>query len=405
MRDDESIMENMSDMQEIGTFLSFASRGDRVGLNLMLRNGISPDVQDYDSRTALHLAASEGHASIVELLLHYGANLNLKDRWQRTPLTDARFYGHRDICRILEVNKGKDFINDHPLTMRHQKDSNEVNIDITELKHQHSTKVKQGVFGESEKVKWRGTWVIKTVVSKHIEKPVKMILSTRDNTLLRELRHPNIVQFLGSSVGADEMILVTEFLSKGTLDGILDRKGRLDLPTAVGYALDIAKGMNYLHEHKPLPILHNYLDPKNLLQDEGSHLKIGEYWVQMLYDEKGQVNNLSSKRNTSYPSSKEEDVRSFGFIFHQMLEGRSNTISIFNLRSTNFQPKFELSKCPGIIQQLIERCSSIDPSNRPSFESVISTLEEVSASLGRTSWLQGVLGHECSNQCKMTKLG
>lgn len=73
------------EMQRIGNFLSFASRGDRVGLNLMLRDGkISPNVQDYDRRTALHLAASEGHASIVELLLHYKADVNLDDRWHRT---------------------------------------------------------------------------------------------------------------------------------------------------------------------------------------------------------------------------------------------------------------------------------------------------------------------------------
>lgn len=79
---DESIDD--FDMQIIGNFLSFASRGDKVGLNLMLREGCSPNVQDYDKRTALHLAASEGHASIVELLLHYSANVNLQDRWQRT---------------------------------------------------------------------------------------------------------------------------------------------------------------------------------------------------------------------------------------------------------------------------------------------------------------------------------
>lgn len=72
------------DMQLIGNFLSFASRGDRVGLNQMLREGISPNVQDYDKRTALHLAASEGHASIVELLVQYNADVNLEDRWQRT---------------------------------------------------------------------------------------------------------------------------------------------------------------------------------------------------------------------------------------------------------------------------------------------------------------------------------
>lgn len=76
--------EDEYDVQLIGNFLSFASRGDRVGLNEMLIQGMSPNVQDYDNRTALHLAASEGHASIVELLLAYNADVNLRDRWQRT---------------------------------------------------------------------------------------------------------------------------------------------------------------------------------------------------------------------------------------------------------------------------------------------------------------------------------
>ncbi|GMN28271.1 hypothetical protein TIFTF001_001988 [Ficus carica] len=155
------------EMQVIGKFLSYASRGDRVGLNLMLINGISPDVQDYDNRTALHLAASEGHAPIVELLLHHKANSNPIDRWQRTPLADARFYEHQDICRILEMNGGKDFVDVQQMTVR-QENLNEVNFDIAELGSEDPFTNAQGIFGESAKVKWRGTWVVKTVIKRHI---------------------------------------------------------------------------------------------------------------------------------------------------------------------------------------------------------------------------------------------
>ncbi|OMO77141.1 hypothetical protein COLO4_25319 [Corchorus olitorius] len=248
------------DMQLIGNFLSFASRGDRVGLNHMLRGGISPDVQDYDRRTALHLAASEGHAPIVELLLYYKANVNLIDRWKRTPLTDARLYGHRDICRILEVNGGKDmddkeFINDQPtmsdqapMTVRHEQDSNEV-IDISELITEQSSTIEQGVFGESQKVKWRGTWVVKTVIKSQIHYPVKMVLSSKDNTLLQELRHPNILQFLGSIVLGEEMILITEYLPKDNLAEMLSKKVRLDFPTAMRYAFDIARSEKWKFQH------------------------------------------------------------------------------------------------------------------------------------------------------------
>nr|XP_011459464.1 PREDICTED: probable serine/threonine-protein kinase DDB_G0271682 [Fragaria vesca subsp. vesca] len=304
-----------SDMQLIGKFLSFASRGDRVGLNQMLIQGVSPDVQDYDNRTALHLAASEGHTPIVELLVCYRANVNLQDRWKRTPLTDARLYGHRDICRILEVNGGNDFTS-QLMTVRHEHDSNDVKFDMTELDTEHSSKVQQGCFGESEKVKWRGIWVVKTVVKRHIRAPVTMILSAKDNTLLRELRHPNILQFLGSIVQQEEMVLITEYLPKGNLEDILNQRTRLDVHTALRYALDIARGMNYLHKHVPSPIVHYHLGTRNLWQDEGGHLKIGEYWVQMLYELNPDQNGCQKCDGTQ--DLTKIDIRSFGLIYYQV---------------------------------------------------------------------------------------
>lgn len=368
------------DMQVIGTFLSFASRGDRVGLNQMLRQGISPNVQDYDKRTALHLAASEGHASIVELLLAYKADVNLKDRWRRTPLTDAKLYGHRDICRILEVCGGKDSNSDNPLTVRREEDSIEVNIDISELNLQHSSMIEQGLFGESEKVKWRGTWVVKTVI--------KRVFSAKVNTLLRELRHPNILQFLGSIVHGDEMILITEYLPKGNFQDILRK--RLDPPTALRYALDIARGMNYLHRHKPLPIVHNNLHLnllliwfRNLLLDECGHLKIGEYWVQIL-DNQIYANQDSCQLNngcnlTSHLSHDiSKDIYSFGLIFYQMLEGRLITDRSSEPMPVDLEKKLYTGRYPSRILQLMEDCTSTVPSTRPSFATVIEILEEVS---------------------------
>ncbi|KAL9148226.1 hypothetical protein ABFS82_12G028000 [Erythranthe guttata] len=369
------------DMQMIGNFLSFASRGDRVGLNDMLRKGMSPDVQDYDNRTALHLAASEGHASIVELLLAYNANVNLQDRWQRTPLADAKVYEHRDICRILEVNGGRELIEDQAMLVRHEEDSQE-NIDISELNLQHSSMIEQGQFGVAEKVKWRGTWVVKTVISRHIYHPEKMVLTAKDNTLLRELRHPNILQFLGSIVQGEDMILITEYLPKGNMNDILAKKVRLDPATCLRYALDIARGMNYLHEHKPRPIVHNNLHPRNLLLDEGDQVKIGEYWVQMLYErihtnqDKSQLSN--ENLDGSYDTKK--DIRSFGLIFYQMLEGKHITnmnSDYMHLKSIEFEKKFHISRCPRRILQLIEQCTSKDIRQRPSFGSVIEILEEV----------------------------
>lgn len=56
---------------------------------------------------------------------------------------------------------------------------------------------------------------------------------------------------------------------------------------------------------------------RNLLQDEGGHLKIGEYWVQKLY-ERIHPNEDSGIINTTSIDTK-KDIRSFGIIFYQVL--------------------------------------------------------------------------------------
>nr|GEW18380.1 integrin-linked protein kinase 1-like [Tanacetum cinerariifolium] len=60
----------------------------------------------------------------------------------------------------------------------------------------------------------------------------------------------------------------------GDLRSYLQKKGRLSPSKALRFALDIARGMNYLHECKPDPIIHCDLRPKNILLDSGGLLKV-----------------------------------------------------------------------------------------------------------------------------------
>nr|KAJ0220923.1 hypothetical protein LSAT_V11C200094530 [Lactuca sativa] len=59
-----------------------SSQKDITGDIKMQRSGTLS--ADYDNKTALHLAGSEGHDLIVEVLLHYKVDVNLTDRWHKT---------------------------------------------------------------------------------------------------------------------------------------------------------------------------------------------------------------------------------------------------------------------------------------------------------------------------------
>lgn len=49
-------------------------------------------LEDYDGRTPLHVAASEGHLNAVNYLLSHGATVYAKDRYGDTPLCNAVHY-------------------------------------------------------------------------------------------------------------------------------------------------------------------------------------------------------------------------------------------------------------------------------------------------------------------------
>jgi ankyrin repeat protein len=60
---------------------SLARAGDKEALERWILGGINVNSKDYDSRTALHVAAASGQRDIVDLLVSYDADKNAVDRW------------------------------------------------------------------------------------------------------------------------------------------------------------------------------------------------------------------------------------------------------------------------------------------------------------------------------------
>ena len=80
-----------------------AAEGDLGELKRLLIQGVSPNTSDYDRRTILHLAASEGNYAIVKYLLKYhDVNANARDRWGNTAVDDATRNDREDIVKLLK---------------------------------------------------------------------------------------------------------------------------------------------------------------------------------------------------------------------------------------------------------------------------------------------------------------
>eukprot|EP00966_Prymnesium_polylepis_P207020 4795638-Prymnesium_polylepis.3 len=70
--------------------------------------GFDLGIGDYDKRTAIHLAASEGRLEVVKFLIEEaGANHSPADRWGGTPLDDATRHAHTQVIDYLKSKGAK----------------------------------------------------------------------------------------------------------------------------------------------------------------------------------------------------------------------------------------------------------------------------------------------------------
>ncbi|XP_076284014.1 glutaminase isoform X6 [Lasioglossum baleicum] len=86
----------------IVNLLFSAASGDVTALRRHRLSGMDMTLSDYDGRTALHLAASEGHIDCVEFLIEQCAVPDSpKDRWGKRPIDEAETFGHMQVVEYL----------------------------------------------------------------------------------------------------------------------------------------------------------------------------------------------------------------------------------------------------------------------------------------------------------------
>ncbi|CAL9203501.1 probable receptor-like protein kinase At1g80640 isoform X2 [Musa acuminata AAA Group] len=151
--------------------------------------------------------------------------------------------------------------------------------------------------------------------------------------LLRRICHPNIVSLLGYCVHEDARFLVYELMQKGSLEAQLHgptHGSALTWHMRVKIALDIARGLEYLHEHCNPPVIHRDLKCSNILLDSDFNAKISDFGLAVTVGNhnkggiklSGTVGYVAPEYLLDGKLTEKSDVYAFGVVLLELLMGR-----------------------------------------------------------------------------------
>ena len=270
----------------------------------------------------------------------------------------------------------------------------EEEINYDELVFPEDALVGSGAFGEVKKAYWRKTLVsvkFLKLEAQNNEKQVKPFIE--EYNLLKQLRHPNILLYLGGNITSSPYFLVTEFCENGNLFQFLHGKDAPDLEDIerLNLALEIAQGINYLHSFNP-PILHRDLKSLNILLDKNFVAKIADFgWAKLREQHmtklRGTFQWMAPEVITNEHYTEKADVYSFGIILWEFWSKdppykgiKAKEVGIKVKNNKNFRPKIP-DEVPQEIAELIKCCWDADPEKRPSFLDIINYIDEYLKSL------------------------
>lgn len=258
-----------------------------------------------------------------------------------------------------------------------------------------------GAFGKVYCARWREEEVAVKVARTETYQDYSEIVDavTKEAKLFSIFRHRNIVGLYGVCLKEPNFCLVLEYARGGALSRVLNTHGRTIPPNVLlDWALQIARGMYYLHNEAPLSIIHRDLKSGNILLlnkiEDGNFenvLKITDFG---LAREIMNTTRMSAAGTYAWMApevirtntfSKASDVWSFGVVLWELLTGQVPYRDVEALAVAYGVAMNSLtlpipSTCPDVLKELMKECWNQDPHKRPSFQGILEDLEEISDS-------------------------
>ncbi|CAH9090136.1 unnamed protein product [Cuscuta epithymum] len=229
---------------------------------------------------------------------------------------------------------------------------------------------------------------------------------------LGQLEHPNLVKLIGYCSDGDNRLLVYEFLSKGSLENHLFRRGSqpLSWSTRIKVAIGAARGLAFLHNAKE-PVIYRDFKAANILLDTEFNAKLSDFGLAKAGPTGDRTHVSTRVMGTQGYAAPEyiatgrltakSDVYSFGVVLLELLCGRRAVESskqgsaeqylvewvkpymedkrkLFRIMDTKLGGQYP-QKGAISVASLAQRCLCPEHKLRPSMSEVLDELELVQA--------------------------
>ncbi|KAI3824011.1 hypothetical protein L1987_05458 [Smallanthus sonchifolius] len=294
--------------------------------------------------------------------------------------------------------------------MRHEQQQWQETIDP--LKLVLGKVIGRGAFGVVHKGSYHGQTVAVKVLDFGDKGVTKASMESMKNDFMKEvclwqnLDHPNVTKMIGATMSMktnsghknkkskteSNFCIVSEYVKGGSLRSYLlkNRDKKLPMKTVFQFALDIAKGLSYLHSKK---IIHRDVKPDNILIDYQNKMKLTDFGesvfeqLELLFmsGEVGTRGYMAPEVVSGKPYGHKCDVFSFGICLWEIYCcDMAYTYDLDNITADIYKemrPSMPVN-CPSSLARLIQRCWDTDPWKRPEMKDVVVELEETMKSEG-----------------------
>lgn len=201
----------------------------------------------------------------------------------------------------------------------------------------------------------------------------------RELEILKTLRHPNIVRSFGGVCEGNQHFYAMELVEGGTLDRLLEERGKFTAEVAIQLALQMASGLAYAHERG---VVHRDVKPGNFLLTTTGKLKLSDFGLATV--EAATKITAAGKTMGTFPYMAPEQIRgrppvspqtdlyALGCVIFEMVTGRTPFIGdtpaeVMHKHLDAKPPRISefTSDCPVGLESLVRDLLQKEPNDRP----------------------------------------